>query len=61
MNGEEMLQVFIFHPYCMELQGKSYIPSFGATLVRGDTLVHSRKMSYKSPWNQKGVFFRLCS
>ena len=23
MNGEEMLQVFIFHPYCMELQGKA--------------------------------------
>ena len=21
MNGEEMLQVFIFHPYCVELQG----------------------------------------
>ena len=21
MNGEEMLKVFIFHPYCMELQG----------------------------------------
>ena len=23
MNGEEMLQVIIFHPYCMELQGYS--------------------------------------
>ena len=33
------------------------IPSFGATLVRLDTLFHSRNSSYKSPWNQKGVFF----
>ena len=23
MNSEEMLQLFIFHPYCMELQGKA--------------------------------------
>ena len=26
MNGEEMLQVFIFYPYCMELQGKATGP-----------------------------------
>ena len=25
MNGEELLQVFIFYPYCMELQGKKAI------------------------------------
>ena len=24
MNGEEMLQLFIFHPYCMELQGNTH-------------------------------------
>ena len=40
---------------------KIEIPSVGATLVRGDTLHHSRKMSYKSPWNQTGVFFRFSS
>ena len=38
MNGEEMLQLYIFHPFCMELQGKGaesvsliltvYIPSW---------------------------------
>ena len=61
MNGEEMLQLFIIHPYCVELQGKSHTLSSKPLLRRKNRILWKSNLLHQNTLGNLGVVYGVCT